>query len=113
MSGCKTKTECSQKFLGKVSNAGSSLAGRSRKSEAERPLSVVHEKCELAGNTVFLEGSPAGWTAITEQGIFINPWKNRPFSTKESCVHAVKRRLQKGRWPTKLGKRLAQQEVAA
>jgi len=104
-------TERSQKSLGKVSNAGSSFAGRSRKPEVERPLSPTHVRVELAGHVVFLEGSAAGWTAITEYGVFINPWKERPFSTKESAIHAVKRRLQKGKWPGKLGRRLAKEST--
>lgn len=112
MSGRKN-TECSQKSLGKVSNAGSSLTGLRRKPEVERPLSPQHVRVEVSGHIFFLEGTSSGWTAITEQGTFINPWKERPFSTKESAIHAVKRRLQKGRWPTRLGKRLAKQESVA
>ena len=99
------RPRCSKTPLGKVSNAGTSLTGRGRKSEQERPLSVVHSRHTWAGHLVILEGSPEGWTAITEQGVFINPWKNRPFSSALSCHKAVRYRLKKGRWPGSIGKK--------
>lgn len=106
MSGRKN-TECPKKSLGKVSNAGSSLTGLRRKPDTGRPLSTVHSRCNWAGHVVILEGSPEGWTAITEQGVFINPWHNRPFSSPISCHKAVRYRLKKGHWPKSIEKRLA------
>lgn len=98
-------SECSQTSLGKVSNAAVSLTSHSRKTEAERPLSksVTHVRVESGGSFFILEGTAEGWTAVTKEGVFVNPWKNRPFSTKESARHAIRYRLKRGRWPTAIG----------
>jgi hypothetical protein len=111
MSG--SSTECSQKFLGKVSNAGSSFAGRSRKPEVERPLSTVHKRVTIAKQTVILEGTPDGWTAITQQGVFTNPWKGRPYSSITSCCKSVAYRLRRGHWPKKLERQLAKAQISS
>jgi hypothetical protein len=95
------QSECSQKSLGKVSNAGVSLNKHRRKPEVERPLSSFKRRT-WSGQVVILEGTQEGWKAITPQGVFINPWKNRPFSTLKSCCNAVEYRLKKGHWPTKI-----------
>jgi hypothetical protein len=98
--------ERSQKSLGKVSNAANFLNSHRRKSEVERPLSTTHCRVEEAGKVAILEQNDQGWTIITQQGVFINPWKNRPFSTYGSAAHVIRRVFRKGKWPTKKARRI-------
>lgn len=100
------RSECSQKLLGKVSNAANFLNSHRHKTEVERPLSTNHYRVEEAGKVAIIERSDQGWTIITQQGVFINPWKNRPFSTYDSAAHIIRRVFRKGKWPTQKARRI-------